>query len=131
MRGLRLACSCFAAIAAVLFSVHGGARGADEYAAPPQAEREAVAALRAKGASLQVDGNYRVYSIVLLMNCSNDDLKLLGAFERLVSLNVQTARITDEGIEQLKGLTNLTSISFIGSGVTEEGIAALRACVRR
>lgn len=104
------------------------ASAADDYAPPPEAEREAVKALRAKGAILQVDGNYRVSSAVLLPNCTNDDLKFLAACEQLISVQVQSSKITDDGIEHLKAIPKLASVMLSSSSaITDAGITALKA----
>src|SRR5262245_34695361 len=123
---LRLVCIGLVAVAATALT--GGVWGADEFVAPPKAEREAVAALRAKGAILQVDGNYRVYSVVMLTNCTNDDLKLLPALERLTNLQLQSSRFTDEGIEHLKPLSGLTTL-IVAPSISEAGIASIKAAL--
>jgi peroxiredoxin len=123
----RLALFCVIAISAGVWGIQNPS-AADDYVPPPQAEREAVSALRAKGAIVQVDGNYRVSSVVLLTNCTNDELKLLSACERLVSVQVQSAKITDEGLEHLKAIPKLATVMLSStSAVTEAGIAALKA----
>src|SRR5262245_55549747 len=117
----------FVAIGVAVSGQTRDAWGVDDYVAPPQSEREAVAELRAKGAILQVDGNYRVYSAVLLSNCTNEDLKRLAALEGLTNLQLQSPRITDDGIDHLKAVPKLTTIMVSSSGITDAGIAALKA----
>ncbi|MFN0018348.1 MAG: hypothetical protein ACKVP0_08820 [Pirellulaceae bacterium] len=102
---------------------------ADDFVPPPVAEREAMAAISKAGGRAQVDGDYRVTRVILEANATNDDLKLLAACERLNSLQIGSPKITDTGIEHLKGLTKLTSISIVTSGMTNEGLAALRAAL--
>jgi peroxiredoxin len=123
----RLALCCVFAISAGLSRIQITSAD-DDYVPPPLAEREAVKALKAKGALLQVEGNYRVSSAVLLSNCTNDELKLLPACERLTSVQVLSAKITDEGIEYLKAIPKLATVTFSSSSsVTDSAIAALKA----
>lgn len=123
----RVAGSCLVAIAAVLSIVDVGAWGADEFVAPPQAEREAVAALTKKGARLNIDADYRVTDVVLMSGFTNDELRLLAACERLTGLQLSSPQITDAGIDHLKALTKLTRLTISGSGLTETALADLRA----
>ncbi len=114
------------AITAFLAGSGATAWGAEEYVAPSPGERDAVAALVAKGALVRVDGTYRASHVVLTTNCTNDDLKLLAACEKLTGLQVSSRNITDAGIEHLKALPKVTSITVSSSGLTDAGIAALR-----
>ena len=102
-----------------------GAFAADEFVPPPPAEREAVAAVARQGGKVEVDGEYRITTVQLGTNSINDDLKLLVSCERLTSLQISSPKITDAGIEHLKGLTRLTTIRIFTSGMTAEGIASL------
>jgi hypothetical protein len=117
------------AIGGLSLGIAAGAPAADDYVPPPQAEREAVAALKAKGAILQVDGNYRVSHAVMTGNCTNDELKLLAACERLTGLQLMSARITDEGLEDLKALPKLTSILVSSAVLSEAAIEKLRGAL--
>src|SRR3954451_14083301 len=109
------------AITAFLAGSGATAWGAEEYVAPSPGERDAVAALVAKGALVRVDGTYRASHVVLTTNCTNDDLKLLAACEKLSALQVSSRNITDAGIEHLKALPKVTSITVSSSGLTDAG----------
>lgn len=102
---------------------------ASEFVPPPEAERDAVAALTRHGSRVQVDGDYRVTVVSLTQENTNEDLKRLGACERLVQIQINSRNITDDGIAQLKELKSLTSITIISSGMTAEGIGALRSAL--
>ena len=75
---------------------------ADEFIAPSPAEREAVAALVAKGAMLRIDAAYRVTNITLLGNSSDDDLKLVAPLKDITSVQLSSSKITDAALEYLK-----------------------------
>jgi hypothetical protein len=98
---------------------------ADDFVPPPPAEREAVAALAAKGIRVRVDGEYRVVAI-LLDNGNNDDLKHLAACEKLFGLDLYSPDITDAGLEHLIALPNLTAVNILTPGITDEGVAKWR-----
>lgn len=102
---------------------------ADDFVPPPAAEREALAAISKAGGRVQVDSEYRVTRVILESNNTNDDLKVLAACERLTSLQIGSSKITDAGIEHLKGLSKLATITISASGLTPEGIAALRTAL--
>ena len=102
---------------------------ADDFVPPPAAERAAVAAIVKAGGRAQVDGEYRITNVILNANSTNDDLKLLAACERLTSLQISSPKITDAGIEHLKGLSKLTSMTIVSSGFTPEVITSLRAAL--
>ena len=106
-----------------------GTKAADEFTAPPKAERDILAAIGKLGGQARVDGEYRLLSLTIAGECTNDELKGLAACERLTSLSLSSPKITDAGLEHLKGLTKVTSISISTSGTTTEGIAALRAAL--
>lgn len=107
-------------------------RGADD--APTQAEREAVRALAARGASIQIDGEYHVVSISSFVfgvggsssRLTDADLVHLAALPHLQSLSLRGTGITDAGLEHLRGLSQLRRLSLDAGGVTEQGVAALR-----
>jgi hypothetical protein len=102
---------------------------ADEYVPPPQGEREAVAAVAKHGGRIQVDGEYRATTITLGQNATDDDVKLLPACERLVTLQISSPKVTDAGLESLKKLTKLTSMTIANAGLTDEGLAGLRTAL--
>lgn len=116
-------------LAMVGLSALAGAVRADDFVAPPMAERDAVAALAKLGARPTIDAEYRVVNLSLGANISNEDLKSLAHLERLTQLSVNSAKIDDVGVEHLKGLKKLTTISITRSGISAEGIAALRAAL--
>ncbi len=105
------------------------ATGADEFVAPPKAERDALAAIAKLGGRAQVDGEYRILSLTLGTECTNEELKGLAACERLTNLSISSPKITDAGLEHLKGLTKLTSMTITTSGLTTEGIGSLRTAL--
>ncbi len=106
--------------------------GADD--APTQAEREAVRALAARGASIQIDGEYHVVSISSFVfgvggsssSLTDADLVHLAALPHLQSLSLRGTGITAAGLEHLRGLSQLRRLSLDAGGVTEQGVAALR-----
>ena len=104
------------------------AQAADEFA-PPQAEREVVAAVGKGGGRVTVDGEYRVIGVSLGNEGTNADLKASAACERLTTISIASPKITDEGLGHLKELKKLTQISILSSGTTDAGLAALRAAL--
>ena len=99
---------------------------AAEFVAPPQAERDCVAALTGHGARVQINSDYRVTSIALGAESGNEDLALLAGCDRLEQLQIASPRINDDGLQHLQGLKQLTSITFNTSAVTSESLAKLR-----
>jgi hypothetical protein len=115
-------------LAVALSSLAAMAQSA-EFTAPPMAERDAVAALAKQGARVQINGEYRVASVLLGAETTNDDLKLLASCELLTQLSMNCPKVTDAGLEPLKKLTKLTNISITRSGITAAGLAELRAAL--
>jgi Spy/CpxP family protein refolding chaperone len=76
-----------------------------------------------------VDGDYRITRVILEANATNDDLKFLAACERLNYLQIGSPKITDAGIEHLKGLSKLATMTIVTSGLTPEGITSLRTAL--
>jgi hypothetical protein len=105
------------------------AQAAEEFAAPPKAERDVVAAIGKGGGKITVDGEYRVTGVSLGNEATNDDLKALAACERLTSISIASPKVTDEGLEHLKPLTKLTSIGVNSTGTTAAGVTSLRAAL--
>jgi len=99
---------------------------ADEFKTPPAAEREAVAALVKVGARVSVDGDYRVTSVSLSTGSTNEHLKLLAPCEKLTSLNISSAQINDDGVNQLQALSQLKTLTITNSGISPAGADALR-----
>lgn len=115
-------CGLFVVLSAVAL------QAADEFA-PPKAERDVVAAVGKGGGRVTVDGEYRVVGVALGNDNTNDDLKALAACERLTTISIASPKITDEGLEHLKGLKKLTSIGVNSTGTTAAGVTALRAAL--
>ena len=90
---------------------------AEDFQSPPAAEVTAVAALVKNGATVVVDGNYRVINVTLAPACSDEDLKQVAACEFLSRLVIQGPSVTGEGLLQLGRLRHLKSVklSFAGS----------------
>lgn len=100
-----------------------------EFVPPPEAEREAVAALVKQGYRVLIDGDYRVTSILLSGDATDDDLKLVARCERLTQLQISSRNVSNSGLEHLKKLKSLTSLSINLSQTTPEGVAALRTAL--
>jgi hypothetical protein len=62
-----------------------------------------------------------------MTNCTNDDVKLLAACERLTGVQIMSPRINDESVEHFKVLPKLASVTITTSGITETGLAALKS----
>jgi hypothetical protein len=99
---------------------------ADEFKAPPAAEREAVAALNKVAARVTVDGEYRVVAVQTSPTTTNAELKHLASCERLATLNISSPKIDDEGVNQLQALSQLTALNISSSGISTTGVEALR-----
>lgn len=100
-----------------------------DFVTPPEAERQAVATLGKQASRIQIDADYRVITVWLGSEATNDDLKLLASCDRLAQLQVSSPKITDEGAEHLKSLKSLTSLSIVGTNITSQGVASLRAAL--
>jgi hypothetical protein len=56
----------------------------------------------------------------------DDDLKVLRQLTTLGFLSLNRTQITDAGLAHLQGMRSLSGLFVVGTGVTEEGIAALK-----
>jgi hypothetical protein len=104
---------------------------AADFAAPPEAERDAVAKLIGHGARVQVNADYRVTYVILGGECSNDDLKLLAGCDKLTQVTISSSRINDAAVDDLIAMDKVTGLFITNSGLTDDGIAKLRAGLSR
>jgi hypothetical protein len=54
----------------------------------------------------------------------------LSALPALRNLNLEGTKVTDAGLEHLKGMTSLEQLGVLGTGVTKEGEAAIRQSIK-
>lgn len=101
-------------------------KGADDFVTPPKVEREAVAVLTGKGLRVRINSDYRVITVALDPNSTNDDVKLLASFEKLWGVEINSPQITDACLEDLKSLASLTTTTISTPGITDTAIAEWR-----
>ncbi|WDI39909.1 EF-hand domain-containing protein [Bremerella sp. P1] len=101
---------------------------AQDAATPSAEERQAVAKLIKRGASIQIDEDYAVSSISFsrVQRTSDADLELLTAFPRLKSVLVRGSGVTNAGLKHLEKVKTLTSLSLYDTSATAEGVELLR-----
>ncbi len=101
----------------------------DEYLPPSEAERNAVAALSAAGASIYLDGRYQIRTVSFSRTdqVTNDTLVHIGALPHVERISISSiSAIKDEGIRHLHKLKGLRSVTLRATGVSDEGAAALK-----
>lgn len=128
---------CLAAVCVMSFGVSSAYGQAAT--SPTEKERQAVAALAAAGALVQINGEYQVVTVSFAgffapgeaprTESPDDVLVHLKALPHLRTVNLANGRVTDAGLKHLHGLATLRSVTISGSGVTPEAIAALQAAL--
>ena len=118
---------------AALIGGAGDVRAGDDppVQSPTPEERQAVAALDAIGASLQINGQYQIVSVSLLNGdaVTDDVLAHISRLKDLQSLVLAGPRITDEALQKFAGLKRLTTLLLRDTAATDEGIARLQAAL--
>ena len=80
------------------------------------------------GGSVSRDGSGAVTGVNLRASWVTDtDLKKLNDFPKLSWIDLSLTRITDQGMQELKGLPNVTDLNLrFAEYVTDEGLAAIK-----
>lgn len=98
--------------------------GVGPQAADPAADAkdsaDAIAALKAKNATLNLDKAGNVGEVILSAECTNDDLKHVAALPHCVTLSAEVRGITGEGLAHLKGHPALKNLRLEQSDVKNE-----------
>ncbi len=97
-------------------------------AAAELSEQGVLERLTAEGGSVNRDGAGGVVGVVLASTWVTDaDLALLGTLSSVEEIDLSQTKITDIGLEHLKGLTNVRELSLrYAEYVTDSGVAHIK-----
>src|SRR5688500_3867203 len=89
-------------------------------------ESAAVASLEKLGGQVKYDDQKNVIGLSLMnVQIGNSDLKVLPTFSKLQTLELWGADISDKGMDFVKDLTTLTSLTLENTDVTVNGLKKL------
>ena len=108
-----------------------GAASAPAQEPLPKEQADAVAAIKKLGGSVYVDAiSVEVLQVYLRgPKVTDAGLEHLKGLTSLTELVLQSEQITDVGLEQLKGLTGLTELNLGNTKITDAGLAEIKAAL--
>ena len=66
----------------------------------------------------------------LSMQVTNSGLQHIGRIHSLRELNISCSPIDDRGVQALTGLTNLTMLNIMATGIRQEGLDVIKTSLR-
>jgi hypothetical protein len=127
--GLRAACVLPSRLVALVLGLTAVGLPAPAWAVTPAAaDTEAVAMVKARGGSVELDAAGHVVAVDLAERPATDaDLEQLAGLEGLTKLEVWGAEISDRGLAAIARMKNLEQLVLENTDVTDAGAAKLVA----